>query len=527
MPKRKWWGWGLEDDGIDDRAFATIVESLERVLGPMPARPIDVIPADAVTLRTARFRLPGALADFATNAREDRLAHACGKSYTDLINAVSGDLPNPPDAVAYPRSEADLSALMRFAEAARIALIPYGGGTSVVGGVEPAASARYRGTISVDLRRLNAILAVDTRSRLVRAGGGTFGPALETALEPHRLTLRHFPQSFEFSTVGGWVATRAAGHFATGPTHIDDLLAGVRLVAPAGVIDVQPRGYAGGGPAPERLVLGSEGALGFVTEAWLRVHAVPRHRASATIRFEDPDTGVEAVRALAQSGLEPANCRLVSPLESAFTGLGDGQTTDLLLAFESADHPVDAAFARGREICAGLGGVEDPIDATTTRAATGRWRDWFLKAPYMRDRLALRGLVVETFETATTWTSFGILHRAVLAAVQASIEHECGRGVVTWRLTHAYPDGVAPYYTVVAVGKRGREIEQWTAIKQAALDAIEAGGGTTTHHHAIGRAHRPSYDRERGETFVGALASLKRALDPAGIMNPGVLIGDG
>jgi alkyldihydroxyacetonephosphate synthase len=407
-----------------------------------------------------------------------------------------------------------------------VAITPYGGGTTVVGGVEPTSSPRFHGSVTLDLRLFDRVLDVDRSSRLVHVEAGVLGPALEAGLHDYGLTLRHYPQSFEFSSVGGWIATRAAGHYATGPTHLDDLVAGVRMLAPRGVIEAVPRGYAGGGPAPERLILGSEGALGVVTAAWLRLHAIPTHRASATVRFEDPTAGIAAVRALVQSGLQPANCRLVSPLESALTGLGDGRTADLLLGFESADGAVDALLDRALEIAVEHGGVWDAPETRAGRGGHGadRWRQWFVQAPYLRDRLALRGLVVETFETASTWARFDGLHRAVLGAVSDAIERECGGGVLTWRLAYAYPDGAAPYYTVVAPGSAGHEIEQWTAIKRAASDAIEAHGGTATHHHAVGRVHRPWYERERGSLFLDAIASAKRTLDPHGIMNPGVLL---
>jgi alkyldihydroxyacetonephosphate synthase len=528
MRRRKWWGWGYEDDGVDETAFAGLLRALGRSLGDPDLRPTEVPPVDGIELRPPRFSLPTEFADFVTDARLDRLAHAYGKAYIDLVRAIRGDVPNPPDYVAYPRNEQDISDLMRFCEGQPVAITPYGGGTSVVGGVEPTDTRRFRGTITLDLRRLGRLLQVDARSRVAHVEAGVLGPALEAGLKPNGLTLRHFPQSFEFSSVGGWIATRAAGHYATGPTHIDDLVAGVRLLSPRGVIETVPRGYAGGGPGPERLVLGSEGALGVVTEAWLRLHPLPDHRASDQIRFEDPAAGIEAVRAIVQSGLEPANCRLVSPLESALTGLGDGRTADLLIAFESADHPVDQLLDRAHEICAEHGGIWDVADGPARETGRGpdRWRSWFLQAPYLRDRLALRGLIVETFETASTWTAFSVLHDDLLDAVQGAVDRECGRGIVTWRLTHAYPEGVAPYYTVVAVGEPGHELEQWAAIKLAASNVIEASGGTVTHHHAVGRTHLPWYERERGPLFLEAMASAKRSLDPAGIMNPGVLLGE-
>ena len=524
--RRKWWGWGYEEDGVDEAAFAGMLSALGRILGDADLDRPDVTPIEGFDVRPPRFALPAALADFVTDGALDRIAHAYGKAYVDLVRAVRGDVSNPPDYVAYPRTEDQIASLMRFCEGESVAITPYGGGTSVVGGVEPTSSPRFRGTVTLDLRKFDRLLDVDARSRLVHVEAGVLGPALEAGLRPHGLTLRHFPQSFEFSSVGGWIATRAAGHYATGSTHIDDLLAGVRLLSPRGVIEAAPRAYAGGGPAPERLILGSEGALGVVTAAWLRLHAIPSHRANATVRFEDPAAGIESVRAVVQSGSQPSNCRLVSPLESALTGLGDGRTSDLLLGFESADQPVDTLLDRALEICAEHGGAWNAPEELAGRAGGGadQWRNWFLKAPYLRDRLALRGLVVETFETASTWAAFDGLHRHLLDAVSAAVDRECGRGIVTWRLAYAYPDGVAPYYTVVAVGQPGREIDQWAAIKRAASGAIEAHGGTSTHHHAVGRTHLAWHERERGPLFLEAIASAKQRLDPLGIMNPGVLL---
>jgi alkyldihydroxyacetonephosphate synthase len=526
MRRRKWWGWGYEDDGVDETTFAGLLRALGRSLGDPDLRAIEVTPTDRIELRPPRFPLPIEFADFVTAEPLDRLAHAYGKAYIDVVRAVRGDVPNPPDYVAYPQDELDISGLMRFCEGAPVAITPYGGGTSVVGGVEPTDDRRFRGTITLDLQRFDRLREIDPRSQLAHVEAGVLGPVLEAGLRPQGLTLRHFPQSFEFSSVGGWIVTRAAGHYATGPTHIDDLVAGVRVLSPRGVFEVVPRGYAGGGPGPERLVLGSEGTLGVVTRAWLRLHAVPKHRASDVVRFEDPAEGIEAVRAVVQSGLQPSNCRLVSPLESALTGLGGGRTADLLLGFESADHPVDEMLDRAKEICADHGGTWVAKDGPPRAASGGpeRWRRWFLQAPYLRDRLVLRGLIVETLETASTWTAFSVLHDNLLHALQAAVDRECGRGFVTWRLTHAYPDGVAPYYTIVAAGEPGHEIEQWTAIKAVASNVIEASGGTATHHHAVGRTHLPWYERERGPLLLEAFASAKRTLDPAGIMNPGVLL---
>jgi alkyldihydroxyacetonephosphate synthase len=288
---------------------------------------------------------------------------------------------------------------------------------------------------------------------------------------------------------------------------------------------------SGAGPSPDRMVIGSEGILGIITEAWMRLQDRPRFRASCAVPFVDFATGAAAARAIAQAGLYPSNCRLLDPGEAEMAGAGAGTHAILLVAFESADHPLDAWMTRALECAADHGGrVPDGAARTRTddggdrKGAAGAWRKAFLQAPYLRDALVAMGMISETFETAITWDRFPEFHRAVMAATTEAVERICGAGRVTCRFTHVYPDGPAPYYTVLAPGKRTSQLEQWMEIKAAAAEAILHHGGTITHHHAVGRDHRPWYDRQRPAPFSTALAAAKRALDPAGVLNPGVLL---
>ena len=376
----------------------------------------------------------------------------------------------------------------------------------------------------MDLGALDRVLEVDAVSGAARIQAGALGPELEAQLAPHGLTLRHFPQSFQLSTLGGWIATRAGGHFATGPTHIDDLVESIRAIAPAGAWESRRLPGSGAGPSPDRLLLGSEGTLGVITEAWVRVRRKPVHRAGRAVRFADFAAGAQAVRALAQSGLQPANCRLVDAREAALTFAGDGSAALLVLGFESADVPVEEPMAAALGICAAHGGAWDASAEGARGGASGSWREAFLRAPYVRDTFVAMGVLSETFETAITWDRFDAFHADVLAAAGAAVREVCGEGIVTCRITHAYPDGAAPYFTVLAPVARGAEVEAWDAIKRVAADAVIAGGGTITHHHAVGRDHRPWYDRQRPDPFAAALRGAKAAVDPAGILNPGVLI---
>jgi len=537
--RRSFWGWGWEDAGLAAEQQQALAAALSARFG----RPVEVAAApdlDAISLRPPRLDPPPALAPICSQARYDRAGHTYGKGYRDVVRGFRGEFPHPPDVVAFPGSEADVTALLDWCSSVGAAAVPYGGGSSVVGGVECKGDG-YAGVVSMDLGRMASVLEIDRPSRAARIQAGVYGPALEDALRPQGLTLRHFPQSFEFSTLGGWLATRSGGHYATNTTHIDDFVECLRVVTPAGVGQSRRLPGSGAGPSPDRLFLGSEGTLGVITEAWMRLQDRPRWRASAGVRFASFDAGVEAARAVAQAGLYPANCRLLDAGEAAASaGVGDGSAL-LVLGFESADHPVEAWMARGLECCADHGGVApegvrsagpaegraegtDPDGEHGGGGAVDTWRSAFLRAPYGRDALVAMAMVVETFETATTWSAFPALHAEVRRTVERALAEVCGAGTVTCRFTHLYPDGPAPYFTIVAPGRRGSELSQWDEIKAAASEAVLVHGGTITHHHAVGRDHRPWYDRQRPPPFADALRAAKRALDPAGVLNPGVLI---
>lgn len=526
MKTRKIWGWGYEDEGPDPRALAFAEASLGALLGAVAPRR-EPPRANDVTLARPRIEPPAALASLFDGSPHERLTHALGRSYRDLARAVRGSFPHPPDLVALPGSEADVVRVLDFAQTANVAVVPFGGGTSVSGGIEPDVGERYAGSISLDLRHLSGVMEVDETSLCANVGAGTLGPALEASLRPHGLTLRHYPQSFEMSTLGGWIATRASGHFATVYTHIDDLTESVRVVSPAGTLQTRRLPGSGAGPAPDRLFLGSEGALGVITSAWVRLFRRPIHRASATVRFTAFEAGLEALRALVQSGLFPSNCRLLDGAEALMSGAGAGDASLLLVAFESSNHPQDTLLRQAVEVARGAGGMVSDADARSSfdpsggRDATAdTYKSSFFRAPYLRDELVLRGVFVETYETAAPWSAIAALDESVRRAV---LGLDLGPHLLARRVTHAYRDGCAPYYTVIARARDGEEVEQWREIKSAITDAILGAGGTCTHHHAVGRDVMPWYARESPELFAQALAAVKARLDPRGIMNPGVL----
>ena len=527
---RKFWGWGYEGEGPDPLMVEVFLEYLK---ARFDLDGYDEVPApsiDDIELRPPRFALPEELHAFCTDAKLDRASHSYGKAFRDIVRALRGQYDNPTDYVAYPETEGQVLSLIRFCEAEGVSLTPYGGGSSVVGGVEPTSSNTYKGTITLDMHNFSRVMKVDETSRAARVQAGIYGPALEAALKPYGLSPRFYPQSFEFSTLGGWIATRAGGHYCTLYTHIEDIVESVRVVTPQGIHETRRLPASGAGPSQERLWCGSEGTLGVITEAWIRLHARPRYRSSATVKFDDFVVGAKAVRALSQSKLYPVNCRLVSRMEAVSMGLGDGRNAMLLLGFESEHYPQKDVMSRALDVCRAHGGRYNRRKVTHTESrvrsgAAGSWRNNFIKAPYLRDVMAARGMVTETFETAVTWDQFERFHQGIEAAAQRAYDTHCrGRGLLTCRFTHIYPDGPAPYYTVVAWSEPGRQLETWDAIKASVSDAVIELGGTITHHHAVGRDHRPWHERERGELFTKTLAGLKSTLDPKWVLNPGVLL---
>ncbi len=527
------WAWGWADRFPDEAGREALAAMAEGLLGveALPRLPLP----DPATLtlsppRIARTALPGALHAVVSDDPGVRAGHTYGRGYLDLVRGLRGQYDHAPDLVATPRDEAEIEALLAWARAEHVAVFPYGGGTSVVAGVEPIAGPSHRGTLTLSLRAMHRVVSVDPVDRVAHIEAGATGPELESQLG--EFTLRHFPQSFEFSTLGGWIATRAGGHFASLYTHIDDRVQAVRVLSPAGVWQTARVPASGAGPDPSRWILGSEGTLGVITSAWVRVLPRPRWRLSASVRFDALPAAVEAARSIAQAGLYPANCRVLDPMEAMLhrVSAADGGAV-LLLGFESADHdpaaPMDRALALA--LAAGgacPGGVLRRIDADGTReAASAQWRDAFFEGPYLQSALVSLGVLVDTFETCVPWSRFKALHADVVGSVTEALGRVCGGGKVTCRFTHVYPDGPAPYYTFLGPAKVGSELEQWAAVKAAASEALGRHGATITHHHAVGRTHRPWYDRERPDLFAAALTAVRATVDPTGILNPGVLTG--
>jgi alkyldihydroxyacetonephosphate synthase len=437
-----------------------------------------------------------------------------------------------PDAVVYPGSHEQVRALLEACSDAGVAVVPFGGGTSVVGGVEPGAGS-FGAVVAVDLARMSGLLEIDEVSLMARVAPGTTGPELEAALGSYGLTLGHLPQSWEYITIGGTVATRSAGQASTGYGRIDKVVLGLRLAAPADELEVRVQpGTAGPTPALREMIVGSEGALGIITEATLAVRPLPEVRQYEGWSFKSFAAGVEAFRELQQAHAAGDVSRLSDETETmmslASAGQSGGMTAKLgqrylklrghaggclaILGFEGdAEEAMDRAN-RARMLLRSAGGLR--LGSRPGKA----WQHQRFRAPYLRDELLDRGVMVETLETATTWTNLHNLYGAVTGALRESLGPRC---LVMCHVSHLYPAGASLYFTFMAAQRRGEEIEQWRAAKTAACDAIVAAGGTITHHHAIGADHMPWMRAEIGDVGIDLLRALKARLDPRGIMNPG------
>jgi alkyldihydroxyacetonephosphate synthase len=524
-PRMRWWGWGVDRDAaaLPDKARALLREAFS--LDDEPAAPValeDVSLPDAALPAPARARLAAIVGE--DGVREDRLArvaHALGKSYPDLVRIRAGDASSAPDAVVYPASHDEVAAVLELCAAERVAVTPFGGGSSVVGGVEPCRDG-FAGAITVDLARMDRLLAADPVSLTATLEPGCTGPRVEELLGEEGLTLGHFPQSWEYATLGGFVATRSAGRASTGYGRIDELVLGVRLATPAGTLALAPLPASAAGPGLRDLVVGSEGTLGVITQATLAVRPRPAAKLNEGWAVESWRAGCEAFRAMEQAGDAADVCRLSDEAETALNAAASGHDAPApCLAVVGWEGEPDDVARRAQRTRAHLerAGAKPLGEEAGARAG----RNYFA-GPYLRDELLGMGVVVETLETATTWSRLEGLYGAVGDALRAALAARGGQALVMCHVSHLYRSGASLYFSFFARQERGAELEQWRAAKTAACDAIVAHGGTITHHHAIGRDHAPWMSQEVGELGVEALRAVKARLDPAGVMNPGKLL---
>ncbi len=538
-PRRdtKWWGWGDPGTtpGLDEEAVAIL---RERIGEPTPW-PLIAAGAAEFTLPDPQ-PLPPKLTDAVGverifTSREDRLRHSSGRGYVDLVRMRGEGLEAAPDAVVLPADLAQLRAVLDACAAEGIAVVPFGGGTSVVGGVEPLRGEHSR-LISLDLASLREV-EVDRRSLTARLGAGLRGPEAEQALAREGVTLGHFPQSFQYATIGGFAATRSAGQASSGYGRFDALVSSIRLQAPAGDLETLKTPHTAAGPALRELIVGSEGVLGVVPEVTVRVRPAPPVKRYEAWMAESFEAGAEIVRHLAQGPGLPQIIRVSDEEETEGSRAVSGPRG---LAGRAFERYLGVRGRRGGALMiVGYEGEEEAVARTralTVRGlrgggaaylgqAAGRsWEHGRYNGPYLRDTLMGMGTLVETLETSHTWSRLGELHTAVAAAIRDSLAAQGTPGLVWCHLSHAYADGASLYFTFISRRRVGAELEQWAEVKRAASAAIVACGATITHHHAVGRDHAPYMEAEIGAAGLDLLRAVKRQLDPAGIMNPGKLL---
>jgi alkyldihydroxyacetonephosphate synthase len=524
----KWNAWG--DPGQAKSLSEGIRSLLEQVLGVTGAPAAEVDPAQ-VTLRPSQLANDHreALAaivgsDYCRVGDPDRLLHAGGKSTLDLLRRKDSGAQDAPDAVLLPGSDEEVAATLRYCSQHGIAVVPYGGGTSVVGGLDPIRG-EFSAVVSLDLRRFDQLCAFDAVSGEAEFGAGVTGPRAEQLLAEHGFSLGHFPQSFEFASLGGFAATRSSGQDSAGYGRFDDMIRGLHVITPAGVLDLGRAPQSAAGPDLRQLLIGSEGVFGIITRVRVRVHPVPAVTRYEAWSFPDFATGTAALRAVTQAGAGPTVIRLSDEAETGVNlataeAIGETQITGGCLAitvFEGSAAHAESRHAETRELMAALGGTS--LGEAPARA----WEHGRFNAPYLRDSLLAAGALCETLETATDWSNIDALKAAVTDALTATLAESGTPALVLCHISHVYATGASLYFTVVA-GQRGNPIDQWRAAKTAACNAIVAAGGTITHHHAVGADHRPWMRDEVGELGVQVLRAVKSTLDPAGILNPGKLI---
>jgi alkyldihydroxyacetonephosphate synthase len=539
-PRMRWWGWGepSHPPGLPSHALDFLSDTIQvsgRPTAPVALENVEIEPQSIPSNVLAGLReILGA--QHVRDDHADRVAHAAGKGYPDLVRLRAGRPEGAPDAVLYPGSREQLRALLACCARDSLALIPFGGGTSVVGGVEPLRGP-HRGVLALDTSRMASVLELDDVSLTVRVQAGARVRALEHWLAARGLTLGHFPQSYEYVSLGGCAATRSAGQASSGYGRFERMVAGLRMVAPTGEIELAAHPASAAGPAVREVLVGSEGTLGVIDELTLRVRPAPATRVYEGVFFESFHAGVHAFRALSQRHATPDVARLSDEQETvmslalagsggakgrlgrAYLGArGYGRGCLAILGFEGEPEEARARRARALEIVRGHGGLR------VGRSPGQAWLASRFSAPYLRDELLTHGVMVETLESATRWSNVEKLHGRVLEAIEGGLR-ACGTpGLLMCHVSHLYETGASLYFTFIAPQKQGDEIAQWQSVKALASAAIADGGGTITHHHAVGRDHAPWMEREIGADGVRALRALKAELDPIGIMNPGKLL---
>ncbi|MGQ7313595.1 FAD-binding oxidoreductase [Microbacterium arabinogalactanolyticum] len=523
-PEMRWDGWGDPERATDlPRAVRTLLPlMLGRVRRPDPAPAIGAVQVAASRLTGEDVDALGAVVgpDRVLTDTETRVRRSGGKSTPDLLHRRAAHQ-EAPDAVVRPADHEQVRETLRTAAERDLAVVPFGGGTSVVGGVDPDAGA-HRAVIALDLALLSGLIRLDEVSGEAVLLAGTRAPEAERLLAAHGFELGHYPQSFRYATIGGFAAARSSGQNSAGYGRFDAMVTGIRMATPTGDLDLGRAPGSAAGPDLTRLLLGSEGVFGVITEVRVRVHRTPQERIVESWTFPDFVTGVDALRQVVQRGGTPTVIRLSDEAETGVSLAQLGRIGKVLAKGASAVTVFEGEDAeRRRERTAAL--IAEAGGSSKGRGDAEEWMRTRFDGPYLRDALLDAGVFCETLETATTWSNLHALRTTVTAALKDGFSDAGAKSFVMCHVSHVYPTGASLYFTVLA-GIKGVQLGVWDTVKHRVGDAIAAAGGTITHHHAVGRDHAPWLVDEIGETGIRILRAVKRELDPQGIMNPGVLV---
>lgn len=547
----KWDGWGWQGrsfdlEGREDLLLSFLSEQLG-LEGPLPETPTrpraSFRPPTPRLADAARHAIAAAIGDTHVHIDDDeRVFHAFGRSYRDLLRMRHGTVEHYPDAVVYPGDADEVAAVLRLASEHGFAVVPFGGGSSVVGGVDPL-TGRHPAVVTLDTTRLDKVISVDATSHTAVIQAGIYGPELEDQLQARGFTLGHYPQSFEFSTLGGWIAARSSGQQSNRYGSSEKFLVSVRVATPGGELRTVTVPKRAAGPDLNHLIAGSEGVFGVIVDATVKIHDVPETRDYRGVLFPDFETGIAAMRRINQAELPVAMMRLSDVPETYFFGkfasLGkeqnlvkdlfkkglalkglDESPCVMLIGFEGSRPTVRFSRTQAMKICWQEGGF--PVGPKPGR----NWYRGRFEMPYLRDQLMNRGMGVDTLETATSWANIPRLHRVVRDAIRGAIAKRGRECLVLAHISHSYPHGASLYFTFVFERDREDELGQWYEIKQAAGDAIVGNGGTISHHHGVGVDHRPWMARELGPIGARMVEAARAEVDPTGVLNPGKLIPD-
>lgn len=539
MKQTKWWGWGLENKtyGLkrNKKILGYLQEELNLDLKEHSAPKLEDIQLPQINISQEVVAEMSMFTKVYIDKYE-RLTHCMGKGYKDLVRIRRGEISKAPEIIAYPENCKELEKILSYAKEKKLRIIPFGGGTSVVGGVETTC----KGTICVDMKKLNKVLSIDKTSHTAKVQAGILGPELEEKLNQEGFTLGHFPQSFEYSTLGGWIATRAAGQNSTKYGKIEDMIEALTMHYPGGKITTKTTPASASGPDIKQLLIGSEGTLGVITDAVIRLHQLPESKHYCGFILKSFEEGIESLRKIIQNEITPAVTRLSDAEETmAMMKLGsseknfletmikdalkfylkkkgyDAKACMLILGFEGPKDKVRLDFKKSKKTIKGL---------YLGRSPGEQWLKKRFELPYLRDEMLDLGILVDTLESATNWNNITRLYSKTKEAIEQAINSYNVKGFVQTHISHCYTEGASLYCTFVAKEIKGKEIEQWTAIKRKATQAILENGGTISHHHGIGLEHADWTEEEHGKKGIELLKKMKECLDPDNILNPGKLM---